>query len=211
MPAPRGKPSPPQLPDYGSVDYWDARYMDAGNRASFEWFFHYKDIAVAFEAYLRRDKSEKILVLGCGTSSLPNDLVKAGYDKITCVDFSGAAIRSMTSRLPTNSPIQYFQMDVRDMHAFSDHTFDLIIDKGVLDCVVCDVSNAVGATRMMDEVRRLLQPSGSFFVFSTGTLSNRAPYLKSSYWQMTQVALGQPVHVLALMLRPQGLTTPSAK
>ncbi|CAK4199863.1 unnamed protein product [Aphanomyces euteiches] len=117
MPAPRGKPSPPQLPDYGSVDYWDARYMDAGNRASFEWFFHYKDIAVAFEAYLRRDKSEKILVLGCGTSSLPNDLVKAGYDKITCVDFSGAAIRSMTSRLPTNSPIQCTQRRERSIES----------------------------------------------------------------------------------------------
>ncbi|RHZ21749.1 hypothetical protein DYB37_007182, partial [Aphanomyces astaci] len=86
--------STPPLPDYGSVEYWDNRYIEAGNQASFEWFFPYKDIQGPLESYLRPDKSlERVLVLGCGTSALGADLRKSGFHHITCVDFSGAAIR----------------------------------------------------------------------------------------------------------------------
>ncbi|RHZ00598.1 hypothetical protein DYB35_011147 [Aphanomyces astaci] len=144
--------STPPLPDYGSVEYWDNRYIEAGNQASFEWFFPYKDIQGPLESYLRPDKSlERVLVLGCGTSALGADLRKSGFHHITCVDFSGAAIRSMMARLGTTTqnlpPIQCtlhqnptpflmprspldLQMDVRDMSALTDNSFDVVIDKG---------------------------------------------------------------------------------
>ncbi|KAF0691264.1 Aste57867_17471 [Aphanomyces stellatus] len=155
-------------PDFGSVEFWDSRYIDAGNRSTFEWFFPYKAIDRAFESYLRPEKSERVLILGC-------DLV----------------------------------MDARDMHELGDGSFDLIIDKGALDCVVCGLSNSAGAIQMMDEVRRVLHPDGTFFLFSAGTASNRLPYLKynPTTWQITQVSLGQPMHVLALMLRSQAPTS----
>ncbi|RQM30453.1 hypothetical protein B5M09_012848 [Aphanomyces astaci] len=95
--------STPPLPDYGSVEYWDNRYIEAGNQASFEWFFPYKDVQGPLESYLRPDKSlERVLVLGCGTSALGADLRKSGFHHITCVDFSGAAIRtgSYATRVP---------------------------------------------------------------------------------------------------------------
>ncbi|ETV77274.1 hypothetical protein, variant 1 [Aphanomyces astaci] len=193
--------STPPLPDYGSVEYWDNRYIEAGNQASFEWFFPYKDVQGSLESYLRPDKSlERVLVLGCGTSALGADLRKSGFHHITCVDFSGAAIRSMMARLGTTTqnlpPIQYLQMDVRDMSALADNSFDVVIDKGVLDSVVCDVSNSVGATKMIAEVRRVLQAKSSvFFVFSTGSYATRVPYIIETStavapeWQITPVVL----------------------
>ncbi|RLO08318.1 hypothetical protein DYB28_006792 [Aphanomyces astaci] len=76
--------STPPLPDYGSVEYWDNRYIEAGNQASFEWFFPYKDVQGPLESYLRPDKSlERVLVLGCGTSALGADLRKSGFHHIT--------------------------------------------------------------------------------------------------------------------------------
>ncbi|ETV94125.1 hypothetical protein H310_12134 [Aphanomyces invadans] len=205
----------PTVPDFGSVEYWDNRYIEAGARARMEWLFPYKDVQGSFESYLGPDKSAvRVLVLGCGTSTLADDLRQAGFHHVTCIDFSGAAIRCMTSASspPAVSstqppPIQYIQMDVRDLTAFADNSFDVVIDKGVLDCVVCGISNSVGATRMLSEVRRVLQaPSGVFFLFSTGSYATRVPYIEEASsppaWHITPVVLGQPSHVLALMLRP---------
>ncbi|OQR91396.1 methyltransferase-like protein 13-like isoform X1 [Achlya hypogyna] len=190
-------------PDYGSPEYWDARYISEGNRTSHDCYFNYAAIQKGLEPFFKPAKAERILIVGCGTSTMGEDMLAAGFRDVTCMDFSSAAIRILTQRQVVKQPsIKYLVMDVRDMSAFSDGSFDAVIDKGVLDSVVCGVANSAAASSMMDEVFRILSPDGACFVFSNGTYASRAPYIDSNpAWQINQISIGQPIHFLALYLR----------
>jgi hypothetical protein len=137
--------------DIGSIEYWDARYNGEGNRDTHEWYFPYKDVQRGIESFLKVTKSERVLVVGCGTSSLGADMLRSGFQDVTCVDFSSVAIRIMTQRQPKELVKPYVKctfnicpcfissfadltMDVRDMAAFTDSSFDVILDKGIRKC-----------------------------------------------------------------------------
>ena len=54
--------------------------------------------------------------------------------------------------------------DVRDMRgAFPDHSFDVALDKGTLDALLCADDDTGNADKMMRELRRVLRP-GAFLV-----------------------------------------------
>jgi 2-polyprenyl-3-methyl-5-hydroxy-6-metoxy-1,4-benzoquinol methylase len=48
--------------------------------------------------HLAGDPSPRILVLGCGNSSLPFDLRRDGFSRITSIDLSPSAIKKMRAR-----------------------------------------------------------------------------------------------------------------
>jgi len=85
-------------PDFGSREYWDKRYLEEGNKASYEWYFPFKTVQRGIEANTTASKSERILILGNGTSDFGIDMFHAGYRSITCIDFSSAAVRIMSQR-----------------------------------------------------------------------------------------------------------------
>ncbi|OQR91548.1 endothelin-converting enzyme 2-like [Thraustotheca clavata] len=183
-------------PDYGSAEYWDEGYINGSNRDSYDCYFSYDTIQNGFEPFFKPLKQENILILGCGLSTFGQDMLDAGFTNVTCMDFSSAAIRILTQRQrpPVDgiARLKYLLMDVRDMSAFSNESFDVVIDKGVLDSVVCGVSNSAGAIQMMDEIHRILVPDGACFIFSNGTYSTRAPYIdyNPTAWQINQITIG---------------------
>ncbi|EQC30360.1 hypothetical protein SDRG_11937 [Saprolegnia diclina VS20] len=202
-----------RLPDYGSAEYWDARYISEGNRTSRDAYFPYSVIQKGLEPFFKPSKAERILIVGCGTSSMGHDMLAAGFRDITCMDFSPAAIRIVTQRqappIDGQPALKYVLMDVRDMAAFPSESFDAVIDKGVLDSVVCGVANSAGASQMMNEIHRVLTADGACFVFSNGSYASRAPYVDSNAvsWQINQISIGQPAHFVALYLRKKSLAT----
>ena len=73
----------------------------------YEWFKGYRDFAHLVTPHLR--PSSRILILGCGNSSLTADLFSDGFQQITSVDLSPAVIDRMRKRaaekvLLLNSP-----------------------------------------------------------------------------------------------------------
>jgi ASC-1-like (ASCH) protein len=48
------------------------------------------------------------------------------------------------------------KMDVRDMKAFEDASFDAVIDKGTLDSILCGSNSRQYSTQMLEEVWRYL-------------------------------------------------------
>jgi ubiquinone/menaquinone biosynthesis C-methylase UbiE len=58
-------------------------------------------------------------------------------------------------------------MDITDMSQYQNDMFDLIIDKGSFDGIMCDEKNGtfMGA-RMLSEVQRVLKPNGIYLVIS---------------------------------------------
>ena len=69
-------------------------------------------------------------------------------------------------------------MDCRRLR-FPGGTFDLVIDKGVLDCVICGLNGTVDARKMMSQVHNALKPGGIYSVMSCGSPSKRLDLIQS--------------------------------
>jgi len=76
------------------------------------------------------------------------------------------------ARPVTLSGPKFLVMDVRKL-AFSEGSFDFVIDKGLLDCVSLADDKDQAQREMIAEIGRVLCDGGHFFVFSMHPLSER--------------------------------------
>ena len=67
-----------------------------GQEEQYEWFKGYKEFSHLITPHLQ--PTSKILVLGCGNSSLTADLYSGGFHCLTSVDLSPAVIQRMQHR-----------------------------------------------------------------------------------------------------------------
>ena len=62
---------------YGTKDYWEDRYKK--DDEDFDWYQRYSSLKPFVESLLNDFENPRVLVLGCGTSRLSEDLYKEGY------------------------------------------------------------------------------------------------------------------------------------
>ncbi|CAG8796433.1 14507_t:CDS:2, partial [Racocetra persica] len=127
---------PDDVSSYGTREYWNQRYSKEPSDVSFDWFKTYKDLKPLFDEHLQ-NKGVSILMLGCGNSTLSEDMYDAGYHNITNVDFSEIVIENMRNRCIDKVGMSWLVMDIRDL-TFPEETFDVIIDKGTMDALMGD-------------------------------------------------------------------------
>ncbi|TVU37467.1 hypothetical protein EJB05_10783 [Eragrostis curvula] len=159
---------------YGEAEYWDARYVEEGG-APYDWYQRYD----ALRPFVRRfaPPASRLLMIGCGSALMSEDMVNDGYVEIVNIDISSVVIEMMRKRYFNVPQLQYMRMDVRDMSMFSDESFDCAIDKGTLDSLMCGVDAPLSAAQMVLEVDRLLKPGGVFILITYGDPSVRVPHL----------------------------------
>jgi 2-polyprenyl-3-methyl-5-hydroxy-6-metoxy-1,4-benzoquinol methylase len=85
-----------------------------------------------------KDKTIRIMVLGCGNSTLSEDLFQDGYKNVVSMDYSPVVIEKMKKKYPH---LDWVVMDVTDMNTVETGTYDMVIDKGVMDALVTDEGN----------------------------------------------------------------------
>lgn len=169
--------------DYGSLDYWDKRYEK--EEFAYDWYMSYGDI----REYLLKDALEgmppkeniKVLIVGCGTSDVGINMVSDGFGNITCIDYSEVAIRKMSEKHKQTKGLTYKVGDVRALD-FQTNTFDLIIDKGTLDSILCGENGVENSNRMTDEIYRVLKPNGKLVEITYGSPETRVHYLSNAPW-----------------------------
>ncbi|XP_065666672.1 EEF1A lysine methyltransferase 4 isoform X2 [Hydra vulgaris] len=113
--------------EYEKKDYWDKRFE---SEITYEWFAGYS----SFKHYLKKDIyiTDKILVLGCGNSSLSEELYKDGYQNIINIDYSKIVIDKMSEHYKHCPLMSWLVMDIFDLK-FDSLSFDVVIEKGTLD------------------------------------------------------------------------------
>ena len=111
-------------PELATKEYWDARYQ-TDDKDGYDWFKTWSELSDFFRKHLTIES--RILILGCGTSSLSEELYNAGYKHITSMDFSPVAINLMKERHAGRTEMKWDVMDIRDL-AYSDESFDVAID-----------------------------------------------------------------------------------
>ncbi|OSX64441.1 hypothetical protein POSPLADRAFT_1045484 [Postia placenta MAD-698-R-SB12] len=199
---------PQKNDEYGSKEYWDQRYSKEPSGASFDWFKSYADVADIIRELIP-DKASRILMLGCGNSTLSEDMYDDGYKSIVNTDYSGVLIENMQQRHEYTRPeMQWLEMDIRDLK-FEQDTFDVAIDKGTMDAMmtakgdVWDPPEDVveNCNREVDEVLRVLKPGGIFIYLTFGQPHFRRRYLTRPGTTLEVRALGEAFHYYLYILR----------
>lgn len=209
------------MSEYSVVSYWNDRY--ARDPEPFEWYQTMEALKPLIDKYVPPTHSSssssassasshhnplKILVLGCGTSSLSSDLLSSYPSSlIYSIDFSSVAIDIQKKRYnaPSHmSSLHWICGDIKKMDFPSD-SFHLIIDKGTLDSVMCGEDNELHAHRALSETCRVLAPGGQYIAISHADPQQREYLFKateqgnnhtnspSSHWSHVQyVTLPKP-------------------
>lgn len=163
---------PHKAGDFRKQEYWDLFFQKRGEKA-FEWYGNYNSLRSKLQALLnlpdaapppllRRLKAKvRVLVVGCGNSALSADLSADGFSNLLSVDFSARVIDEMQRKYPA---LQWQVMDMTNMRALEDASFDLVMDKGAMDALMAENTAEIrhDALKMLCEVRRVLAPGGRY-------------------------------------------------
>lgn len=157
--------------DYGSANYWETRYA---NYHTFDWLENYQSLKPLLKDYLTADS--RMLIIGCGNAEFSEDLYDDGYVWQWNIDLSQIVIKQMIARNRKRPEIKWEVMDCRELD-YPSKFFDIVIDKSIIDTLLCGRSPNLDVARMMTENCRVLKDRGVYFAVSYGAPENRVPHL----------------------------------
>ncbi|GAA5926202.1 hypothetical protein JCM1841_001154 [Sporobolomyces salmonicolor] len=190
---------PEENAQYGTRQYWDERYAKEADDASFDWFKTYADIKNLINRFVP-NKDARIVMLGCGNSTLSRDLYDDGYKRVENIDYSEVVIEKMARVNAERSEMTWIVGDVRNL-PFEDGSIDVCIDKGTMDAMMTSkgdvwnpapevVANVKGE---VDEVVRVLKPDGVFLYLTFGQPHFRRQHLQRPGWKLEVLEVGVDV------------------
>ncbi|CAF1072793.1 unnamed protein product [Rotaria sp. Silwood1] len=118
------------MDDLSKQTYWNKRFL---TEDSFEWFGDCSRLYPVLDFYLKSSPSIILLHLGCGSSSLAEEMYNRHYcHLIINVDYSFGILDKRRSMKKTEYLIDWLALDIRTIPLHSNY-FDTIIEKGTLD------------------------------------------------------------------------------
>jgi SAM-dependent methyltransferase len=131
--APMALPVPDDNRVYGRREYWDARFA---KEESYDWLGTYADVRPLLRAALR--PTDRILLIGCGNSTLSADLYDDGFTQLTNIDYSAVVIDTMRAKHAEARPAMKWECMNMLALAFDDGAFDVVLDKAAMDALCVD-------------------------------------------------------------------------
>lgn len=118
-------------------------------------------------------------MVGCGNSKLSEEMYEDGYKSITNIDISSVVVENMKKYYEEKDmKIECLEMDATSM-TFEDKRFDVIIDKGTLDALLCGKNNDI-VNSLVREMTRVLKLEGELFIISHGQPKARKELFKKA-------------------------------
>merc|ERR1711998_507105 len=159
---------------YGSRSYWDTRYDDPSNQEAFEWLQDYKGLKDIIAQHLP-NKNGRVLVVGTGRSNLAKDMNADGYAEVCGVDWCDKLIDKLNSRVDTPGLSFEHVKSVQDLGGshpkFPEGSVDYVIDKALLDSILCGVNSTQNAYMYLKAVKSVLRDGGKALVVTYGSRS----------------------------------------
>ena len=164
---------------YQDAKYWDSRY--SRRPEAFDWLQTLPSLQALLFKYI--NKNDNILHIGCGNSRLPEALSDEGYEKITNIDFSQKVIEQISKRYHKKYPKMKFKvMDILNMKEIEENSFEIVIDKGALDCILCSEKSKFNFEKSLSGIYRILCPRGKYIMISFNKPSYIKKYLNEYDW-----------------------------
>ena len=82
-----------------------------------------------------------------------------GYQAISNIDISKVCIDSMAEKYKDKTGLTWQYMNCMQLD-FPDENFDVCMDKGTLDSILCGEGSTANSAKMMNEISRTLKPMG---------------------------------------------------
>lgn len=162
--------------------YWDQRYTADGK--VFDWLgAGLREVSEVLREATGGDQTCKILHVGCGTSRWPEKLYDAGFRNTLNVDISPQVIRRQKSRHLAHRPDVHFAIaDATDLRGagLGDATFDLVLDKTLLDTFACCDRRALVIGDYLSEASRVLTAAGALLIISLAPPERRVPFVEGA-------------------------------
>ncbi|KAH8174771.1 methyltransferase domain-containing protein [Sarocladium implicatum] len=194
-----------ELEQLARPEFWDERYAAATTEAStptHEWFRTFDELLPFLEPHLFEARAPstdpKIVHLGSGDSTIPQDFAERGYQHQLCLDFSKVVVDLMSSRHADIPGIEWRLADVCQMDSVASGSVDVAFDKGTLDAMIhgspwSPPDDVVEQTaKYMQEVYRILKDDGVFLYVTYRPQHFITPRLNSPGvdWNIEVVVLG---------------------
>ena len=107
-----------------------------------------------------------------------SDLHDAGCCNVSSIDLSSVVIQQMADRYREKEEMEFTVMDATNLDFFPNECFDLVIDKGLTDAVLCGDKSFERVSSMISEMHRVLKRGGTYIVCCYGVPASRVTYLK---------------------------------
>lgn len=160
---------------FADARYWTSRYSET-NFEPFDWHLRWEQIK-DFILPLLIPESE-ILVLGCGTSTLSEQLYLEGYVQVTSTDICAPLIDMLADKHAERASMEYRTVAAQQLPSEWRGRFDVVLDKAVLDSVACSRKKWQDTEAMLRSVSAVLKPqSGVYVCVSHGSPDLRRPML----------------------------------
>lgn len=178
------------MPEYGKSDYWDERYKS--NDTTFDWFVAFEPLRDIIQSLVKPD--QKILVVGCGNSRLSPQLYESGYPNIVNIDISEVVINQMRARYKELDRMEWLKMDVMKLE-FPDNHFDLVIDKGTVDSLLCGGNSFHNVYLMNKNISRVMRRGARYIVITYGQPDTRIDHYrrKRLHFEVEHRTIDKPV------------------
>ncbi|GMH56101.1 hypothetical protein TrRE_jg2475 [Triparma retinervis] len=155
-----------QPPKLDNPDYWTSFYQRKAG-APFDWFVDdaevIQEIAEHVRSMTQPSSRSSVLHIGCGTSILSEALFRETTLKLLLhTDIDETAVRQTQERLGGAALSgQGHRVEVDDIlnSKFCTHNFDVVVDKGVVDCFVHS-GNDEALKQALDNIKSALSPTG---------------------------------------------------
>jgi ubiquinone/menaquinone biosynthesis C-methylase UbiE len=108
-------------------------------------------------------------------------MFKDGFQNIISTDISEEVCKQMQEKISKYKSLSYIVDDVFNMK-FENGTFDVVIDKALLDSILCKENANQDADKMVKEVYRVLGKRGKFICISHN--HERSTYFKTQDWDI---------------------------
>jgi hypothetical protein len=172
--------SQPQLITYlpfHSNTFWDSFYknhIQQQDSSNINWYFDLTTYSTSEFSLKNFSKEEEILLVGPGLSSTIDYFYSNGFDKITIFDFSEELIKILKNKY--NNEWEMDPIDISEKNEEFADSFNVIIDKGCLDCILSDPKN--GEQKFITALTNLAlwldESDGVLYYFSNGKMEDRS-------------------------------------
>lgn len=165
--------------DFSSKSGWDQFYKQRANTSDdqlvfrpYEWHssLHHDEI---FSTLPGSCIGGTILVVGCGTSLMPIDLYNnhKGQSHIVCLDYSSSCIDQLVESWGSRSNMSFIVGDATRLEgipyvAGGEEQIDAIIDKGLVDALMCGEGWNGDVERLITNAEKQLKRGGSYVLVS---------------------------------------------
>lgn len=143
--------------------HWESVYQTK-NSAQVSWYAPHLETSLQLIQRLAPNPQASILDVGSGASTLPDDLLAAGYERLSMLDISEQALEISQARLGEPAQqVQWLIGDVLDL-PFAQHAYDVWHDRAVFHFL----TEKSQRERYVQQVLNAVKPNGHVIMATFG-------------------------------------------